>query len=62
MTPEQRAAHERQPRGRVVRHDDPVSDEERRAEQQRKRVREWHRRQYAKPVPDLAVLMEWLKP
>lgn len=62
MTPEQRAAHERLPRGRVVSNDDPMTDHERRAEAQRKRAQAWHRRQNSKPAPDLSALMEFLRP
>ena len=64
MTPRQREAHERQPAGRVHRPlaDEPMTEDEQRAEQQRMRVRNWHRRQNAKPAPDLSVLMEWYRP
>lgn len=63
MTPRQRAAHERMAdRARVVSHADPMTSEERRAEQNRKNVAEWRRRQNEKPQPELAALMEWYRP
>lgn len=64
MTPEQKAAHDRMPAGTQYRllSDEPMTEDERRAEAQRKRIKDWHRRKNAKPAPDLRVLMEWGHP